>query len=1152
MALQFYLGRAGTGKTEKILSQIQEKLRNDRKGAPLIYLVPEQATFQEEHRLVTTAGFTGHIRAQVLSFGRLSHRILQEVGGLTTIPIDDRGKQMVLRLLLERNQEQLKVFNRSALQPGFAGELAQMISECKSYGVSVEQLEQLDIQNATLENKLHDLLLLMRAYEEYLTDTYFDNDELYSIVAERLAESNFIKDAEIWLDGFSGFTTQEYKLIEQVMRCAKQVTIALCFDPDDRNKPIDDLSCFYPVHDTYEKLKEIATQAGIPIDEPIIFEDKLRFVDSPWLSQVEESYFHWKKPGTLPSPRQEDEVVMISAANRRAEVQGLALYMLSLTRTEGYRYRDMAVLLRDMEPYADEIASTFTEYGIPFFLDQKRRVTHHPLIELIRSSLETVTGNWRYDAVFRALKTDLLSPIDISHRESRSEIDLLENYVIGYGIHGGYWSQSDPWSFHGDQALYEEIGRIRGRYATPLQEFEREIKQASKKNTKHMASVLYDYLLALQVPQKLEEWQKQAEQDHDLESFREHEQVWNDVMELLDQVVEVMGEEKLDVAIFSKIMETGMESIRMGLVPPALDQVLIGSMERSRQPDVKALFILGATEGVIPLRPKEEGILSETERDKLENVGIELGPNAKRKLMSEQYLLYRALTRASERLWISCPLADEEGKALLPSGLFNEMKKTLPGLTLGYFHNEPTSEPDRDMILLGRPRQAFRHMLTLVRQVKKGIALPAFWWEVYDWYLQHSTDEKREKWLLSGLHYENKAYPLSKKVSKRLYGEEIRMSVSRLEKFQACPYSHFASHGLRLMERQQFRLERFDVGELFHASLKLAVEEMNKQQLDWGQMNETSSMKLADHVVEELVPQTRSSILARTARYRYVTGKLKRAVGRAITVLGEHARRSHFAPIGLEISFGPGGEIPGMTIELEDGMRIHLLGRIDRIDQSLDTETSYLRVIDYKSGPKALILSDVWNGLNLQLLVYLDVAVTNADKWLNKEVEVGGVFYYQVADPFVSAKQLLTPDQVAKERQSKLKMKGLMLADPELARLMDNETETGTSDLLPFGIKKDGEFTSYSSVASRKEFDILRQYVRGSIKKLGRRLVDGDISIEPYLQGQMNACQICSYRSVCQFDQLLDGNQPRLITRKKDQEVWGLIRQEMGEESHEQ
>jgi ATP-dependent helicase/nuclease subunit B len=930
------------------------------------------------------------------------------------------------------------------------------------------------------------------------------------------------------------------------------LTIGLCLDPQERDSSPDELNLFYPTQKTYQALLTMARETGVEVDKPVLLDEPRRFADSPWLGQIESRYFQWGDPGDAPAPARTDEVVLFTAANRRAEVEAVALQILTLAREEGYRWRDMAILLREIGTYADEIANVFTDYGIPFFLDQKRTVLHHPLIELVRSALDAVATNWRYEAVFRCLKTDLIVPEEVDTHTSRHEVDLLENYVLAYGVYGSHWADEAAWEFHGQaEGDFSRIDDIRRRYARPLLAFGESIRKASEQNVREMTAALYQFVAEVNAAQKLEVWQQVAEELGDLEAAREHSQVWNGLMELFDQIVEVMGDETMDIPTFARILESGLESIQLGLVPPALDQVLVGSMERSRQPDVKALFILGVNDGVIPLRPKEDGILDEAERERLAELGLELAPTAKQRLMAEQYLLYQAMTRPSERLYLSCALADEEGKALLPSAAFTRIKEVIPDVQHRFFHNEPTGEPQADAFLLGRPHQVFRHLLTLLRQVKKGGTLPVFWWEVYDWFLHNSADGRRERWLLSGLAYSNRPRPLSGQTSMELYGKQLRMSVSRLERFQSCPFSHFSSHGLKLSERKLYKLERFDVGELFHASLKRAVEKMNQENLEWGRLTESNSMELAHEVVDELVPATRSSILTRTARYRYLTGKLKRAVGRAIYVLGEHAKRSRFAPVGLEVSFGPGGELPGLSLVLPNDVRLQLIGRIDRVDQSLDGEVPYLRVIDYKSSPKQLALSDVWNGLNLQLLVYLDVVVTNAEAWLGRKAEVGGVFYYQVADPFVTAKRLLTPDEAARERAKKLRMKGLMLADPELARMMDSQVEQGSSELLPFGLKKDGGFTAHSSVATSDQFQWLQTYVRETVKDITLRMTSGDIQIAPYTQGTSLACDRCVYKPVCQYDAAMEGNEPRIINKWKNPEIWSMLqeRQERGDGS---
>ncbi|KQL46279.1 ATP-dependent nuclease subunit B [Brevibacillus choshinensis] len=1152
MAVQFVLGRAGTGKTTAIHQQIHERLKVDPLGTPMILLVPEQASFQEEYALATLPGLNGVMGTQVLSFGRLGHRLLQELGDLTLVPVDDLGKHMVLRMLLERHKEELQMFVRSAMQPGFASQLGRLISEFKSYGVTLAHSENLEWGSANLNQKINDLRLIMTAYEEYLSEGYCDADDILNRVAVMVPDSAYIKRAEIFIDGFTGFTNQELRLIEQLMIHARKVTIALTLDPAERNASVDELGLFHPTLRTYQALELMARESGVGIEIPLLLNESIRFSTSPWLQQMEHAYFQWGDPGAAPEPNRSNEVSLLSAANRRAEVEAVALHILKLAREEGYRWKEMAILLREIGTYADEISSVFTDYGIPHFLDQKRTVLHHPLVELVRSALEVIVTKWRYDAVFRCLKTDLFAVDILDDAATRREVDHLENYVLAHGVYGSQWADESAWHFRGSYGAEEDAAAdaLRRKYGAPLLAFEKEMKQAAGKNVREMTTALYNLLISLDVPNKLERWQRKAEESSDLDSAQVHGQLWTGLIELMDQVVEVMGGESMDLATYARVLDTGLETIELGLVPPALDQVLVGSMERSRQPDVKALFVIGVNEGVIPLRPKEEGILDEAERERLAELGVELAPSAKQRLMAEPYLLYQAMTRPSERLMLSCALADHEGSALLPSSVFSRVKEVLPAIPHQFFHNEPTGDPEADAFLLGSPRRVFSHLLTLLRAMKKTGELPVFWWEVYDWFFRASTDASREKWLLSGLRYVNLPSELRYETSLGLYGKQLKMSVSRLERFQSCPFSHFSSHGLRLSERTLYKLERFDVGELFHASMKRAVEKMNEEHLEWGRLTEVNSMQLASDVVEELVPATRSSILTRTARYRYLSGKLKRAVGRAIYVLGEHAKRSRFAPVGLEVSFGPNGDLPGLALKLENGVDLQLIGRIDRVDQSLDGDVPYLRVIDYKSSPKQLQLSDVWNGLNLQLLVYLDVVVANAEEWLGKQAQMGGVFYYQVADPFVTAKRLLSSDEAAKERAKRLRMKGLMLADPELARMMDAQVEQGASELLPFEIKKDGTLSSRSSVATAEQFQSLTTYVRDTVKEISTRMTNGDIHIDPYSNGTMTACDYCSYKPVCQFDGETGGNQHRQLTKWNNKQIWSMLEQQQltGEE----
>lgn len=1181
MGLQFWIGRAGTGKTTQVWEEFRRKLEAEPNGTPLIYLVPEQGSFQAEYALATLPGLGGTMRAQVLSFKRLAYRVMQELGGTALIPVDELGKHMVLRMLVEKHQSDLRVFARSAHQPGFIGQLGRMISECKRYGIHADLLDPDAFagKTGTLPHKLHDLRLLLKAYDDYVGDRYFDADDMLTRVAEQLVHSSYLRDAEVWIDGFSGFTRQEFAMIQGLMRVTRRVTVLLTADPGHLEREPDELDLFFPTHKTYVRLFQLARETGVEVEETRVFDTPYRFRSSPALRQIEQTYFHWGKPGKFPEPGDKEEVILAAAPNRRAEVQAAATHMLALARDEGYRWRDMTVLVREMGMYAEEIRSVFEELGIPYFLDHKRSVMHHPAVELIRSALETVQSRWKYEAVFRCLKTELVEPLpqtgetQIEEPQTgepqtgesqtgeegleekvegadepnlpgdprlryRYDVDVLENYVLAYGIQEGHWRQEEPWTFHGERdAQYAEIDAIRRRYAAPLLHFQASVNRAVRKNVRELTTCLYQFLEEQRVPEKLERWMEEAERSGRLEEAREHEQVWNGIVDLLDQIVEVMGEECVDLPTFIRVLDAGLESIRLGLVPPSLDSVVVGTMERSRQPHVRMTFLLGVNDGIIPMKPKEDGLLDEAERELLLSHGLELAPTAKERLLSESFLLYGALTRSSERLWLSCSLSDEEGKGLMPSSVFGRMREILPHLKWKYVSLEPTGDPQEDVKLAVAPYSLFRHLLTMLRQVRKGRPLPPFWWEVYHWFVRHPQPFYRK--LLSGLVYGNKAVPLTEETSRALYGNQLRMSVTRLERFQACPFAHFSSHGLRLSERQIYRLERFDIGELFHASLKRVVEVMREHNMDWAEVTEEAGMKLAHYVVDEMIPQTRSHILTRTARYRFVARKLKQAVGRAIVVLGEHAKRSRFAPVGLEISFGPGGELPGLSLPVKDGITLQLIGRIDRVDQSIDSERKYLRVIDYKSGSRKFDLSDAYNGLHLQLLVYIDVVIENAGRWLGEEAEFGGVFYYQVADPVVKEDRILTEEEWLAKRAKQLRMNGLMLEDLELARLMDSETTISyDSPILPFGITKDGQFKKTSKVASSHQLKQLQGYVRQKVSELSRRMVEGETEIHPYQLQNRTACDTCVYKPICQFDQAFADNRYNVMKKWRDQEVW--------------
>ena len=411
-----------------------------------------------------------------------------------------------------------------------------------------------------------------------------------------------------------------------------------------------------------------------------------------------------------------------------------------------------------------------------------------------------------------------------------------------------------------------------------------------------------------------------------------------------------------------------------------------------------------------------------------------------------------------------------------------------------------------------------------------GGRMADLWWETYNWYAEQPAWQMKLQSLVQALQYTNKENGLSSKTSKLLYGQNLRASVSRMEKYVACPFSHFVSHGLRLQERRVYRLDAPDIGQLFHAALNQFVQKLQQDQLDWGSLTAEQCMERSAQVVDELAPRLQGEILLSSSRYAYIARKLKQVVGRAAVVLGEHAKHGQFQPLGLEIDFGPGKELPSLTFELDNGCTMEIIGRIDRVDRADGEQGVLLRVIDYKSSQTSLQLSEVYYGLSLQMLTYLDVIITHAEQWLGIAAKPAGVLYFHVHNPMLQQKNALDPSEVEKELRKRYKMKGLITADAEVAGMMDDELvkSAGHSQLIPVALKKDGSFYSTSSVATDEQWDTLRKYVRKQVKQIGTGITDGHVDIAPYRLGKKTACLHCSYKSICQFDPLFEGNEVHL------------------------
>jgi len=1142
MSIRFIYGRAGSGKTRYCMEEIKERIEEGM-SRPLILLVPEQYSFQAERDLIKVLKKGGSLQTQVLSFRRMAFQVFNQVGGITYPHIHSAGKCMILYRILDKMKDNFHFFARSADRQGFISTLSTLISEFKRYQVTPEVLEQVCkglSEDDTLKEKLGELHQVYRAFEEHLSERYRDLDDDLTLAAEKLMITDLYAGGEIWVDGFTGFTPQEYIVLERLLKKTDRVNISLCTDILEGQEKYHGTDVFSAVKQVYRKLTRIAYDNDISMEPSVLMEDRhlFRFRSSPELAHLERNLNAY--PCRI-FPEETQDIFLVSSANVFSEIEGAARDIICLCRDRGLRYRDIALVVRNLTDYEQLIQVIFAEYGIPCFIDRKIDITNHPLVRLILSMLDIFIENWSYEDVFSYLKTGL-TDVD------RDDIDILENYVLACGIRGSHWTDDQDWhmntSFLPDERESEnekrklqEINHIRLKVAAPLLAFRKITK--GKRTAGEICTALYDFLCRIEVPERMESYVDSFRKQGEYNLANEYGQVWNIVMDVFDQTVEVMGKETFGLERFTNILKIGLEEYQVGLVPASLDQVLVGSVERSKSHEIQALFILGMNDGIFPASGTEEGILSDLDRGVFNDAGIELAADTRRKAFDEQFLIYRALTIPRKYLRLSWPIADQEGRAMRASMIISRLRQVFP-------HIKETSNISGDNIsdiaemeLVSGRTTTFRYMISALRQKADGEEMSSMWSGVYRWFLGQEEWQEKCKDIRGAFLYQNLAQPVSKEKIGALYGEPVYSSVSRLERYTACPFAYYVQYGLGAKERKIYRLTPPDVGTFMHGVIERFSRLMAEGDISWRSIDREWCAGQISLIIDEMLERMRGSGLAGSKRYTALAVRMKRVMTRAIWLIAEHIRRSNFDPIDYEMDFGDRGKCPPISIQLDSGETVKLTGRIDRVDACKTEEGTYLRIVDYKSGYKDFKLSDVYYGLQIQLITYLDAIWTMESQGEPSPCLPGGVLYFRIDDPIIKKKGKISEEEIERAIMRQLKMKGLLLADVRLIREMDHTIE-GDSLIIPARINKD-ESLGRSSAATLDQFQLLRKYVRRLLKGLCQEIMKGDVIIQPYKKKDTTSCTYCSFSAVCQFDPVRKENTYKLLHEKKDNEVWKMM-----------
>ncbi len=1126
MSLRFYFGPSGSGKSHRIYEEIMQRAAQE-PGRNFLIIVPDQFTMQTQKDLVMRSDRGGILNIDVLSFGRLSHRILEEVGTKEMPVLDDTGKSLVLQKIAADLKEQLPAMGSLLHKQGYIHEVKSAISEFMQYGISTQDMDKLIAsaeKRGALAMKLRDLKTLYRGFQDYIKDHFITTEETLDVLRRSLAKSKILQGSVVVFDGFTGFTPIQNRLIQELMRvCAETIVTVTTGAEEDPYQPDGEQKLFHLSKKTVADLVKLAAEAEVERGEDVFVKGGInRFTQAPALCYLEQNLFRYQYE---PYTEKQQELCMFEALSPREEVHQTALYIRNLIREQEFNYRDIAVVIGDLEGYASYVETEFGQLEIPCFIDRTRGIVLNPMIEYIKSALQLYIKDFSYDTVFHFLRSGM---VDIS----REEIDELENYVIrtgarGYRTYSRLFTRRTEEMQQGSgqddteraEETMERLNRIRQQFADTVEI----LHMAPRAKAVEYVDHLYDFLEQNQVQQKLLNYQQQFEQEGDLAKAREYAQIYRLVMDLLDQIYELLGEEEISLQEFADILDAGFGEITVGTIPQNVDRIVVGDMERTRLKQVKVLFFLGVNDGNIPKNASKGGIISDMDREFLIESGTEMAPSPRQQMYIQRLYLYLNMTKPSQRLYLSYAKVNSDGKGIRPSYLIDTVRKLFPQLAVEYPQNRSRIEQ-----IEGRQEGA-RYLAEELREYADGTLREEERQDFYLMYRAYEADPQGRDRLTQAAFRRYKESGLSRIVARALYGRQLENSVSRLETYAACACRHFLQYGLSLREREEFGFEVSDMGTVYHAVLENFAGKLAESGRTWWDFDENFAAKVVREAIEGYAAIYGETVLYSSARNEYAITRMSRILTRTVLTLQQHLKQGSFQPDDYELSFRFAEDLDSIHVDLSEEEKMHLQGRIDRIDVSEDAEHVYVKVIDYKSGNKKFDLAALYYGLQLQLVVYMNAAMElESRKHPDKEIVPAALLYYHIDDPTIETPVELTDEQINEQILAKLRMNGVVNSDPEVVERLDHYLQD-KSAVIPVEKKKDGSFSARSGILSREEMQLVSAYVDAKIRDIGREILDGKIAANPYEKGNEEACTYCAYKKVCGFDGSIPGYEKRQL-----------------------
>ena len=1028
----------------------------------------------------------------------MANRIFTEVGGLNDVLISKSARAMLIYSILEKEKKNLQFLGNSDDNVEL---VLKEITELKKHNINTENLDNgiNNINNIELKEKLKEINNIYKKYENYMQNKFIDEEDILTKLCNKIPESKMFDNSIIYIDEFAGFTKQEYNILTEILKKAKQVNITVCTDNLEENT--DKETDIYYFNKQFIKLLTNCAQIVDKKQEKSIFlEKKYRFKNSE-LNYLEENIYNKNQKKYN---EENKNIKLFLANNPYTEIEHVAQEINKLIIEENYKYKDIAIITKNIDGINNIAKVIFEKYNIPIFIDEKSEITENIAIKYVLSILEIFSNNWSQEAVFNYIKSGFLEL-------EKNEIYKLENYCIKHGINRSKWYKKE-WM------QYEDL---RKKIVNPLLELKKEIDK--EKTAKKISEKIYKYLLENNIQEKLNEKIKKLEKIGENKIAEEYKSSLNLLIDVIDEIAEFFQDEKMSIEKYKEILKIGLKNKELGKIPEFIDQVMLGDINRTKSHKVKAVFIIGINDGVFPSVNKNEGFFNDKDRENLKNINLEIAKGTIDNLYEDQFNIYKAFTTAEEKLYLSYTSSDKDGAALRPSILISKIKKIFPKL-------KEESDIINKKSIITTQNATFEELLKNIRNLKNGEKIEDIWIDVYNWYNKNKYWQGKLLNSLEGIKYSNKAEKIKDENIKKLYGNTLKTSISRLEQYRKCPFSFHLKYGLKIKEQEEYKLNAIDTGSFMHEVVDSFFERVE----DVKTIEDEEIEKIVEEIINEKLKLEKNYIFSSSAKFIVLTNRLKKTIKESIKYIVYQMKLSDFTPVGHEVEF---------TKKIDN---IEIIGKIDRMDIGRNGNQEFIRIIDYKSSEKNIDLNQMMAGTQIQLITYVD-AISDQEK-----KEPAGILYFNLIEPIIQSSKNLSDEEIAEKIKRSFRMNGLILADIKIIKMMDKSLEKGSSNLIPVYLDKEGNISkNRSSTVTKEEFSELQKTIKKIIKQISNEILSGKIDIKPIYDKtkKISACKYCEYKTICAFNPKI--NNYEYLQNKTKEQILSEIKEQNNQEGKE-